>query len=355
MADDTPSTPSNGDVPPLAQPEPCTDDTTDPTSRSTEDDDSSQEEPTPGVTAPDTDSTDTCAEKESSAVQSDPSQDTEHNDGDDTSQDGTHSEEDISNAPSPQENPEPPTAPAPPVPSSEGRLAPGALRQMVIDHLQAHPAEAFTATRISRIIERSSGAIANALDKLVSQGIAEQVNDRARTFRLAQPGVNIAKQPPRKQARRTPTYCAGYAWSWSARHHCLLPPVHSPCASARTSGPGHRSHQPRLDRQGAQGLLRGGCTPMAAEWRELTASHNLAHSIRAMDKTNSAERQDRSNGRVVLSTTCALLIVGLFWGVAWKLDWWTPGFGMLSAKMAAMVSVGIVALVALVAWFAKRR
>lgn len=53
-----------------------------------------------------------------------------------------------------------------------------------------------------------------------------------------------------------------------------------------------------------------------------------------------------------MSTTCALLVVGLFWGVAWKLGWWTPGFGMLSAKMAAMVSVGIVALAA---WFAKRR
>ncbi|MFE0276045.1 hypothetical protein ACFWZY_28725 [Streptomyces sp. NPDC058992] len=56
---------------------------------------------------------------------------------------------------------------------------------MVVDHLEAHPGEAFTATRISRLIEKSSGAIANALDKLVKEGIAEQVNDRPRTFRLA--------------------------------------------------------------------------------------------------------------------------------------------------------------------------
>ncbi|MFD7706984.1 hypothetical protein [Streptomyces sp. NPDC059786] len=67
------------------------------------------------------------------------------------------------------------------------RLAPGALRELVVSHLQAHPGEAFTATRISRAIEKSSGAIANALDKLVKQGIAEQVSDRPRTCRLAVP------------------------------------------------------------------------------------------------------------------------------------------------------------------------
>ncbi|WP_369356066.1 MarR family transcriptional regulator [Streptomyces sp. cg2] len=76
--------------------------------------------------------------------------------------------------------------PAVPAPVAGRRLAPGALRQMVIDYLQAHPDEAFTATRISRAIEKSSG-IANALIKLAAAGIAEQVTDRPRTFRLTQP------------------------------------------------------------------------------------------------------------------------------------------------------------------------
>ncbi|MGW7381883.1 hypothetical protein [Streptomyces sp. NPDC054794] len=76
------------------------------------------------------------------------------------------------------------------LPDEKKRLAPGALRQMVIDHLSAHPGEAFTATGISRVIEKSSGAIANALDKLVIQNIAEQVNDRPRTYRLAAPQAN---------------------------------------------------------------------------------------------------------------------------------------------------------------------
>ncbi|MFB7630598.1 hypothetical protein ACFC0M_06575 [Streptomyces sp. NPDC056149] len=82
------------------------------------------------------------------------------------------------------------SAPQPPLqspPGKNGRLAPGALRQMVIDHLQARPDEAFTATRISRAIERSSGAIANALVKLVATGVAKQVTDQPRTYQLTQP------------------------------------------------------------------------------------------------------------------------------------------------------------------------
>ncbi|MFI5808610.1 hypothetical protein [Streptomyces sp. NPDC051561] len=79
--------------------------------------------------------------------------------------------------------------PAPPaVPTGGKRLAPGGLRQMVIDHLTAHPDEAFTATGISRVIDRSSGAIANALVTLTKQGFAEQVSERPRTYRHTTPG-----------------------------------------------------------------------------------------------------------------------------------------------------------------------
>ncbi|MER6385001.1 hypothetical protein ABT274_34735 [Streptomyces sp. NPDC001127] len=73
------------------------------------------------------------------------------------------------------------------LPGGKKRLAPGALRQMVIDHLSAHPGQAFTATGISRVIEKSSGAIANALARLVRENIAEQVSDRPRAYRLVTP------------------------------------------------------------------------------------------------------------------------------------------------------------------------
>lgn len=96
-------------------------------------------------------------------------QDTEHSGGE--------------HAPTPHGNAE--RQAAIPVPGGKKRLAPGALRQMVIEHLEAHSGEAFTAPKISRVIDRSSGAIANALITLARQGIAEQVTDRPRTYRAA--------------------------------------------------------------------------------------------------------------------------------------------------------------------------
>ncbi|WP_078992787.1 helix-turn-helix domain-containing protein [Streptomyces sp. MMG1121] len=74
---------------------------------------------------------------------------------------------------------------ASPVASPDGaeRLARGGLRRLVIDHLNAHPGEAFTATKISRMIGRSSGAIANALVALTNQGLAERITDRPRAYR----------------------------------------------------------------------------------------------------------------------------------------------------------------------------
>ncbi|GAU71517.1 hypothetical protein SSP35_44_00020 [Streptomyces sp. NBRC 110611] len=129
-------------------------------------------------------------EPEADTPHVDPPQNTEH--PDDNSQDhGPQSE--TNDTPMSSEDTEATSAPAQPAPAKDGRLAPGALRQMVIDHLHAHPDEAFTATRISRIIDKSSGAIANALEKLASQGIAEQVTDRPRTFRLANIAVNNTK------------------------------------------------------------------------------------------------------------------------------------------------------------------
>jgi DNA-binding MarR family transcriptional regulator len=64
------------------------------------------------------------------------------------------------------------------------RLAKGALRQMALDHLHTHPAEIFTPSRLSRELNRSSGAIANALDVLVKQGLAELITEKPRAFRL---------------------------------------------------------------------------------------------------------------------------------------------------------------------------
>ncbi|MEU2721594.1 hypothetical protein [Streptomyces smyrnaeus] len=69
--------------------------------------------------------------------------------------------------------------------TDSGRLRPGALREMVTAFLAAHPDEAFTATKISRHLEHSSGAIANNLVALTKQGIAKQVSESPRRYQYA--------------------------------------------------------------------------------------------------------------------------------------------------------------------------
>lgn len=61
---------------------------------------------------------------------------------------------------------------------------PGGLRDLVEAHLRQFPGAAFTPHQIGKVLSRSSGAIANALDKLVSLGTAELAADKPRSYRL---------------------------------------------------------------------------------------------------------------------------------------------------------------------------
>ena len=62
---------------------------------------------------------------------------------------------------------------------------PGGLRNLVEAHLRQFPDAAFTPHQIGKVLTRSSGAVANALDKLVSLGIAELASGKPRSYRLA--------------------------------------------------------------------------------------------------------------------------------------------------------------------------
>lgn len=65
------------------------------------------------------------------------------------------------------------------------RLARGGLRQMVYEHLEAHPAKAFTAPALSKALGRSAGAVANALAKLKDHNQADLVGESPRQYQLA--------------------------------------------------------------------------------------------------------------------------------------------------------------------------
>ena len=68
----------------------------------------------------------------------------------------------------------------------KARLAPGGLRGMVEDYLRDHPGEQFGPTAIANALGgKSSGAVSNALDKLVEGGVAAKTQDKPRRFALA--------------------------------------------------------------------------------------------------------------------------------------------------------------------------
>src|SRR5205807_1134117 len=76
------------------------------------------------------------------------------------------------------------TVPAAPGHNGDGQrtLGKNELRTIVRDFLAAHPGHEFTPTVLSREIGRSSGAISNALDKLVISGEAVMVKEAPRIF-----------------------------------------------------------------------------------------------------------------------------------------------------------------------------
>jgi hypothetical protein len=73
--------------------------------------------------------------------------------------------------------------------AASGRSAPatrpGALRDLVEEHLRKFPGTAFTPHQVGKVLTRSAGAVANALDKLVSLGVAQMVTDKPRTYQFA--------------------------------------------------------------------------------------------------------------------------------------------------------------------------
>ena len=80
-------------------------------------------------------------------------------------------------------------------------VKPGALRELVAAHLRAYSDQNFTPHQIGRVLGRSSGAVANALDRLVSLGEAELATEKPRSFRLAGAAAPAGNQPSTASAR----------------------------------------------------------------------------------------------------------------------------------------------------------
>lgn len=66
--------------------------------------------------------------------------------------------------------------------SSNGRLKSGELRDLVFDHLRDHAGEVFTPFAVGEALDRSSGAVANALEKLTGEGDVARVSDKPKRY-----------------------------------------------------------------------------------------------------------------------------------------------------------------------------
>lgn len=101
----------------------------------------------------------------------------------------------------------------------KARLAPGGLRGMVEDYLRDHPGEQFGPTAIANALGgKSSGAVSNALDKLVEVGVAAKTQDKPRRFALAPPS---GRPPPRRLTNAPtvwPMWCVPTEFRWDTPH-----------------------------------------------------------------------------------------------------------------------------------------
>ena len=93
--------------------------------------------------------------------------------------------------PSPDPGAPPTAAPTPPAepPSTEsGRLHAGQLRQLVLGCLAERPGQALSPTAIAKTLDRSAGAVANALQILAGQGAVVQTQPKPRRYTITTAG-----------------------------------------------------------------------------------------------------------------------------------------------------------------------
>ena len=73
---------------------------------------------------------------------------------------------------------------------------PGQLRDLVAAHLTAHPDGDYSPHQIGRVLGRSSGAVANALDRLTALGQAQLTSEKPRRYTHQAPASTPAPAPP---------------------------------------------------------------------------------------------------------------------------------------------------------------
>jgi predicted transcriptional regulator len=76
--------------------------------------------------------------------------------------------------------------------TGSGRLRPGGLRELVLACLAERPGQALSPTTIATTLDRSAGAVANALRVLAGQGAVTQTQAKPRRYTITPVGSNHA-------------------------------------------------------------------------------------------------------------------------------------------------------------------
>jgi DNA-binding MarR family transcriptional regulator len=96
--------------------------------------------------------------------------------------------------PTPAPTPDPkspaaaPTRAVEPPATGAGRLGAGQLRQLVLDCLAERPGQALSPTAIAKTLDRSAGAVTNALQVLAGQGAVVQTQAKPRRYTITTAG-----------------------------------------------------------------------------------------------------------------------------------------------------------------------
>ncbi|UOZ03416.1 MarR family transcriptional regulator [Amycolatopsis sp. WQ 127309] len=86
----------------------------------------------------------------------------------------------------------PPSDDAEPAPNGKKRLPKGGLRALVEDYLSENPGESFGPAQIGKVLNRSGGAVSNALDKLEANGYAIRTCPAPKRFSINPAKTDVA-------------------------------------------------------------------------------------------------------------------------------------------------------------------
>lgn len=82
-----------------------------------------------------------------------------------------------------------------------GKLLPGQLQSLVLDHVQRHPDQDWGPSQVARALDRSTGAVGNALETFADRGLLTRTSTSPRRYQAIK--ATAASTTRRTKSRRT--------------------------------------------------------------------------------------------------------------------------------------------------------